>query len=204
MGKRPPEQLNIIQWVCYAGTKGIVTIPAFYHTKSYADYGDIRLLTEIPIGTTFVADEEIFCFEKNIAEDGSFDPTIFSLAFIDNEEMAKFIARIWGEKPISATLNKLTVVNNGVLNTELPLCENYVAPVWNIKCENGGFRMLAAFTDDYAIFSQYDVKTFNWQPLSPGKSFMRDNKYYIVSDSPTYGYCFKETMSVSFNKKPSP
>ena len=118
--------------------------------------------------------------------------------------MAMFIARIWGEKPVSATLNKLTIVNNGILNTEFPLCENYVAPIWKVKCENGGFRMLAAFTDDYAIFSEYDTKTFNWQPLSPGKSFIRDNKYYIVSDSPDFGYCFKETMSVSFNKKPSP
>ena len=204
LGPRPPEQINIIQWICYAGTKGMVGIPAFYHTKSYADYGNIQLLTEIPIGTTFVADEEIFCFEREKNADNSFNPTIFSLAFIDNEEMAMFIARIWGEKPVSATLNKLTIVNNGVLNTELPLCENYVAPIWKVKCENGGFRMLAAFTDDYAIFSEYDTKTFNWQPLSPGKSFMRDNKLYTISDSPDFGYCFKETMSVSFNKKPSP
>lgn len=207
LGERPPKQLNIIQWICYAGTRGIVSIPAFYHKENYADYGNMRLLFEVPPGTTFVVDTEIFCFEyESVDIDGEKleDFTIFSLAYIDNEEMAKFIAKVFGEKPISATLNKCTILNNGILNTEFSKCENYVIPVWNIKCEDGHRRLFAAFTDDYILFDMYDFNTLNWQPLSPGKSFMRDNKYYIVSDSPDFGYCFKETMSVSFNKKPSP
>lgn len=104
IGSKPPEQLRVIQWVCYAGTFGIITIPAFYHKESYAPYRDIRLLCEIPAGTTFVCDEEIFCFEYETVEiDGQKleDWTIFSLAYIDNEEMAKFVA--WsGEKNRSA------------------------------------------------------------------------------------------------------
>ena len=54
IGPKPPEQLRVVQWVCYAGTFGKITIPAFYHEESYAPYGDIRLLCEIPAGTTFV------------------------------------------------------------------------------------------------------------------------------------------------------
>ena len=68
IGSKPPEQLRVIQWVCYAGTFGIITIPAFYHKESYAPYRDIRLLCEIPAGTTFVCDEEIFCFEYETVE----------------------------------------------------------------------------------------------------------------------------------------
>lgn len=126
IGPKPPEQLRVVQWVCYAGTFGKITIPAFYHEESYAPYGDIRLLCEIPAGTTFVYDEEIFCFEHETVEiDGQKleDWTIFSLTYIDNEEMAKFVAMVWGEKPLSATLNKCTIINDGRLNTEFSKCE---------------------------------------------------------------------------------
>lgn len=207
IGSKPPEQLRVIQWVCYAGTFGIITIPAFYHKESYAPYRDIRLLCEIPAGTTFVCDEEIFCFEYETVEiDGQKleDWTIFSLAYIDNEEMAKFVAMVWGEKPLSATLNKCTIINDGRLNTEFSKCENYVIPVWKIRCEANKFRLLAAFTDDYVLFGMYDFNTLNWQPVPPGKGFLRDKKYYVVSDSPDKGYCFTEGLSVSVGKETPP
>lgn len=207
IGSKPPEQLRVIQWICYAGTFGIITIPAFYHKESYAPYRDIRLLCEIPAGTTFVCDEEIFCFEYETVEiDGQKleDWTIFSLAYIDNEEMAKFVAMVWGEKPLSATLNKCTIINDGRLNTEFSKCENYVIPVWKIRCEANKFRLLAAFTDDYVLFDMYDFNTLNWQPVPPGKGFLRDKKYYVVSDSPEKGYCFAEGLSVSVGKEPPP
>lgn len=204
IGPQPPEQLRVVQWVCYAGTSGIITVPAFYHEESYAPYGDIRLLCEIPAGTTFVYDEEIFCFEHETVEiDGQKleDWTIFSLAYIDNEEMAKFVAMVWGEKPLSATLNKCTIINDGRLNTEFSKCENYVIPVWKIRCEANKFRLLAAFTDDYVLFGMYDFNTLNWQPVPPGKGFLRDKKYYVVSDSPDKGYCFTEGLSVSVGQR---
>ena len=91
-----------------------------------------------------------------------------------------------------------------MLNTEFSKSENYVIPVWNIRCEANNFRLLAAFTEDYVLFGMYDFNTLNWQPVPPGKGFMRDRKYYVVSDSPDKGYCFKESMYLSFSEKPSP
>lgn len=88
--------------------------------------------------------------------------------------MAKFVAMVWGEKPLSATLNKCTIINDGRLNTEFSKCENYVIPVWKIRCEANKFRLLAAFTDDYVLFGMYDFNTLNWQPVPPGKGFLRD------------------------------
>lgn len=118
--------------------------------------------------------------------------------------MAKFVAMVWGEKPLSATLNKCTIINDGRLNTEFSKCENYVIPVWKIRCEANKFRLLAAFTDDYVLFDMYDFNTLNWQPVPPGKGFLRDKKYYVVSDSPEKGYCFAEGLSVSVGKEPPP
>lgn len=47
----------------------------------------------------------------------------------------------------------------------------------------------------------YDFNTLNWEPVPPGKGFLRDKKYYVVSDSPEKGYCFAEGLSVSVGQR---
>lgn len=210
IGKIPPQQQKIILWVCVDQKIGPVTLLAFALDEDYSFYDEMKVLAPVPPGGIFVADEEVFCYEYEEVEiDGKklHDWTIFSVDRIDNEKLAMSVAQTWDEKPINAVLHKCFILNDGIQNTEFRKCENYAVPIWKITYENGSYKLLAAFTDDYILFDLYDSCSLNWTPLSPGKGFVREGKYYSVGDAPDKGYYFQENSQMKIimpAKEPPP
>lgn len=198
IGPKIVPELRLIQWVCHDLQLGDAVMTVFAHEEDYSWYNkQVTVLFEVPPGCLFVHDDEVYYYDhvQVTIEDVTLENfEIKEFEMIGDEETAKLFARLYNHEPISATLEKCTIINNGIQNTEFQQCETYTIPIWKVRCVNAS-KIFAAFTDDYPLFNFYDFNTLNWVPVNVGKGFVRQKKYYTLADSPDRGYYFHEGMS---------